>query len=90
MKTIDFANICSQILTTASQICVKIAEVALTWSMDTAVCVLRDTQERTAKQVRSTVIRAMHSFIHSLKHSFVRAFVRSFVRPFVHSSIVCK
>ena len=40
-----------QILTTASQIDVKTAEVALTWSMDTAVCVLQDTQALTAKQV---------------------------------------
>ena len=47
-----FTNICSQILTTASPIGVKMAEFALTWSMDTAVCVKRDTQALTAKQVR--------------------------------------
>ena len=43
-------------LTTASPIGVKMAEVALTWSMDTAVCVQQDTQALTAKQVRPTII----------------------------------
>ena len=55
-ETFIFANICSQILTTARPICVKMAEVARTWSMDTAVCVLRDTQALTAKQVRLTIL----------------------------------
>ena len=63
LKTIHFANICSQILTTASPIGVKMAEVALNWLMDTAVCVKLDTQALTAKQVRPTVID--HSSIHS-------------------------
>ena len=64
MKTIHFfANICSQILTTASQIGVKMAEVAPTWSMDTAVCVKQDTQALTAKQVKLII---NHSFINSL------------------------
>ena len=42
-------------MATASPIGVKMAEVALTWSMDTAVRVLRDTQALTAKQVRLTM-----------------------------------
>ena len=39
------------------------AEVALTWSMDTAVFVLQDIQAVTAKQVRLTIIN--NSFINS-------------------------
>ena len=50
------ANMCSHILTTVRPISVKMVEVAQTWSMDTAVCVLRDTQALTAKQVMPTVI----------------------------------
>ena len=66
IKTIMFANMCSQILTTASPICVKMAEVALTWSMDTAVCVLRDTQALTAKQVRLTIVDHYNILLHLL------------------------